>query len=177
MPYQLCSGTVSLNDFATKAIQNSYFKLNPPHRTCNCPFDKSLSKMQEHIDNNIYFYIQFLITATDEFCAQPEAYHCSDTYCIPSKWQCDQVNDCPDNSDELNCPDIEHVTLSGLDSTTILSPGYPGGYYSNTDQVRSKVNLLSEYIQDILKVLMHSVLNIKFLIVVSVLGIVETILK
>ena len=31
---------------------------------------------------------------------------------------------------------IEQVYVPGLESDTILSPGYPIGYYSNTDQVR-----------------------------------------
>ncbi|XP_072029649.1 uncharacterized protein [Amphiura filiformis] len=82
------------------------------------------------------FHIEvYAVESTAKFCEQPDAFQCGDTNCVPSRWRCDQVNDCSDNSDEASCPDIEHVALSGLDSTTILSPGYPVGYYGNTDQV------------------------------------------
>ncbi len=48
--------------------------------------------------------VLFLYTATLIPCVFPGSYRCPDnSYCIPQDWVCDDVNDCDDHSDELNC--------------------------------------------------------------------------
>merc|ERR1719471_374559 len=45
---------------------------------------------------------------------QPLEFKCNDGTCVQSEWTCDTDRDCPDGSDELNCPTDCGVPAPGV---------------------------------------------------------------
>lgn len=55
-------------------------------------------------------------------CTESE-FRCDDQSCIPSRWICDQNNDCGDNSDERDCGNC-HSSLRGFPESLVLGSAY-----------------------------------------------------
>ncbi|XP_071804156.1 uncharacterized protein [Asterias amurensis] len=74
-------------------------------------------------------------TGLASYCSQNSVSRCSDgTSCIPFRWRCDDVMDCPQGEDE-DCQILhEEITLGVDGSQQILSPRYStGSYISNSN--------------------------------------------
>ena len=54
----------------------------------------------------------FLPTATGSVCG-PRHFQCADkTQCIPTRWQCDGMEECADGSDEADCGKMLYLLYS-----------------------------------------------------------------
>lgn len=50
---------------------------------------------------------------------EPDEFACDNAKCIDRSWVCDRVDDCGDNSDEINC---DYSVNKKFDNTTISKP-------------------------------------------------------
>lgn len=55
-------------------------------------------------------------------CTESE-FRCDDQSCIPSRWVCDQTNDCGDNSDERDCGNC-YSNLRGFPQSLVLGSAH-----------------------------------------------------
>ncbi|XP_052685256.1 CUB and sushi domain-containing protein 1-like [Crassostrea angulata] len=57
----------------------------------------------------------------------PQSFHCDNGRCVNSNWRCDDVNDCEDFSDEVDCAGRCRYLLTA-NSGRIQSPNHPSNY-------------------------------------------------
>ncbi|KAK0398751.1 hypothetical protein QR680_002734 [Steinernema hermaphroditum] len=86
------------------------------------------------------------------------SFFCHNGACVPSKDQCNGVNDCGDFSDEQNCPvsreDMSCMKFEKGESGQIHSPNYPSSYRLNSNcrwviesPINSRIQLTFDYFE------------------------------
>ncbi|XP_022101029.1 uncharacterized protein LOC110984806 [Acanthaster planci] len=65
-------------------------------------------------------------------CSQGD-FDCGHSVCIPAGWQCDDLTDCVDGSDEHDCDGPRFIFIGENETTQLVSTGYPNNYPNNVD--------------------------------------------
>jgi hypothetical protein len=71
----------------------------------------------------LVLYYQFYSHKFTEICNTTTAFKCRDQTCISKGYLCDNENDCPDGSDEVNCNTFTYKTCDDVWSSGTTKSG------------------------------------------------------